>query len=50
MWEDARKHGLDLPEKQSYLPLKEMEEIVLSQVYEFAKDNHPALIAELGLK
>jgi hypothetical protein len=30
--------------------MKEMAEIILSQVYEFAKDNRPELIAELGLK
>jgi hypothetical protein len=50
IWEDARKHGLEIPEKQSYVPLKDMEEAVLSQVYEFAKATRPELIVELGLK
>ena len=50
MWEDARKWGIGLPEKQEHLTLKEIEEIVLTQVQEFAKENRPQLIDELGLK
>ena len=50
LWEEARRHGVDLPEQQSILPLKEMEDIVLAQVLEYAEENDPDVIPILGLK
>ncbi len=49
IWEKARSAGLDIPGKQSHLPLREMEELVLLEVYDFAKDYHPSLIKPLDL-
>jgi len=48
-WEEARRHGLDIPEKQSHLPLAEMEELVLIEISEFVRKYHPNLIEPLGL-
>ncbi|MFC1939028.1 hypothetical protein ACFLWM_02615 [Chloroflexota bacterium] len=50
MWEEARRHGIDLPEQQTILPWKEMEDIVLAQVLEYAKENDPDVIPLLGLE
>ena len=50
LWEEARRHGIDLPEQKSILPLKEMEDIVLAQVLEYAEENDPDVIPLLGLK
>ena len=49
VWEQARLHGLNVPEKLSYSPLAEMEELVLAEVSEFVSKYHPNLVEPLGL-
>ena len=49
IWADARRHGLDIPEKQSHLPLAKMEKEVLQDFSEFVHEQHPDLIPELGI-
>jgi hypothetical protein len=49
IWKKARKSGLNIPEKR-HLPLKEMEELVLRSVTDFAREHHPRLINSLDLQ
>ena len=49
LWGLFRELGLNLPEKQMYMPIKEMEKIVLTQVSEWAQVHKPHLIEPLGL-
>ena len=48
-WKEVRRYGLDIPEKQTPLPLNEMEKLVLEEISIFVKENHPDLIKSLGL-
>jgi hypothetical protein len=49
IWAQARKSGLNIPEKRK-LPLQEMEELVLRSVTEFTKEHYPSLINSLDLQ
>jgi len=48
-WERARRFGLDLPKKQTHMPLIKMEELVLLQTSAFVRNYCPELIDPLGL-
>lgn len=48
-WEQARRAGLDIPERQTPLPLEEMEKVVLSQAAEYAHQYFPEVIGPLRL-
>ena len=49
IWAQARKSGLNIPEKR-HLQLKEMEELVLRSVSEFVKEHHPSVTNALELQ
>jgi hypothetical protein len=49
-WAEARRYGVDLPERQEHLPLAEMEELVLQEVLEFVSKHEPRLVGPLGLR
>ena len=49
-WAEVRRYGLDIPEKQSHVPLAEIEDQVLLEVSEFVKEYDPSLIKSLGLR
>lgn len=49
IWAQARKSGLNIPDKR-HLQLKEMEELVLLSVSEFASNYHPSLTNILELQ
>ncbi len=49
-WAEARSYGLDIPQQPAPLPLEEMEQIVLSEVAEYANEFFPELVEPLGLR
>jgi len=49
-WASARRHGLDIPEEFTPLPLKEMEQQVLAEVTSYVTEYFPELVDPLGLR
>lgn len=49
-WARARESGLDIPEKQTMLPLDDMEHHVLLEVGRYVSEYFPQLLESLGLK
>jgi len=47
-WADARRHGLDIPEKQKHITLVDIEKEVLQDVSEYVHEYRPDLIDEFG--
>jgi len=48
-WEQARQAGLDIPQHDTPLPLDEMEQVVLFQVTQYAREYVPEVIEPLRL-
>lgn len=48
-WSQARKFGLNIPEKPEIITLEEQEEILLSMVAAYTQEYFPHLVAPLGL-
>jgi len=48
-WQQARQAGLDIPEHDTPLSLEDMEQVVLSQVAEYAREYVPEVVEPLGL-
>ena len=48
-WERYRQAGLLIPEQDKRLTLEEMEQMVLSQVAEYAREHAPQVLEPLGL-
>ncbi len=48
-WQQARQAGLDIPEHDTHLSLEDMEQEVLSQVAEYAREYVPEVVEPLGL-
>ena len=46
-WEQARQAGLDIPQHDTPLSLEDMEQVVLSQVSEYAREHVPEVIEPL---
>lgn len=49
-WENARRHGLQIPEQPTPVSLEEMEQQVLLSVASYASEYYPELVEPLGLR
>ncbi len=50
VWDDARRHGVDVPEEPTPIPLEQQEQEVLAQVAVYATEHFPELVEPLGLR
>ncbi len=50
MWANARKMGVDIPEKPDYIPLEEREELILTATASYVAELYPELLDPLDLR